>query len=445
MATLIERIRRQLADPQSQNRQIAEGFLWVSLFVFLGKLAGAGKEMAVAWRYGVSATVDAYVFIFNLVSWPVGIWSSILAVVLVPLAARLRSENPQELPRFRAELFGFTILIGLILGLLAWFLLPPLLRAGWLGLSDPVLAEAQRMAGGLALLPPLGVAIALFATWLLAARRHRNTLFEAIPALTLLIFLLSPPGWVPEPLLWGTVVGFALHVAALALPLRRAGELSSPVFALRSPAWQIFWTGIGVMVVGQAMTSATELVDQFLAARLDPGSLSTLSYANRVLGLLMGLGATAVSRATLPVFSTVRAQGGDAVKSLALSWAGFMFALGLVALLVMWFAAPWIVRLLFERGAFTSVDTLAVTAILRICLLQMPFYFPALVFVSALAAQQGHAKIALSGALNLIIKLPIALILVRSFQLQGLVISTAVMYAVSLVLLYGMLRTHRSA
>lgn len=445
MASLVERVRRQLADPQSQNRQIAEGFLWVSLFVFLGKLAGAGKEMAVAWRYGVSATVDAYVFIFNLVSWPVGIWSSILAVVLVPLAARLRNDDPQELPRFRSELFGFTILIGLGLGLLAWFLLPPLLRAGWLGLSGPVLAEAQRMAGGLALLPPLGVAIALFSTWLLAARRHRNTLFEAIPALTLLAFLLSPPGWVPEPLLWGTVAGFALHVAALALPLHRAGELSGPVFSLRSPAWRIFWAGIGVMAVGQAMTSATELVDQFLAARLDPGSLSTLSYANRVLALLMGLGATAVSRATLPVFSTVRAQGGDAVKSLALHWAGLMFALGLLALLVMWIAAPWVVRLLFERGAFTPADTLAVTAILRICLLQMPLFFPALVFVSALAAQQGHAKIALSGALNLIIKLPIALVLVRSFQLQGLVISTAVMYAVSLVLLYGMLRMHRSA
>ncbi len=443
MTGLAERLRRHRANPQSQHHQIAQGFLWVSSFVFLGKLAGAAKEMAIAWRYGVSATVDAYVFLFNLVNWPVTVWFSILTVVLVPLAARLRSDNPGELPRFRAELLGLTLLIGLVLGLLAWLLLPALLRAGWLGLSGPVLAQALPMAGGLALLAPLGAAISLFSAWLLAAGRHRNTLFEAIPALTLLVFLLLPPGWMPEPLLWGTVAGFALHMAALAAPLRQRGELPAPALARRSPAWQVFWAGIGIMAVGQVMSSATNLVDQFLAAGLSPGALSTLSYANRVLALLLGLGATAISRATLPVFSAAQAQDGQAVKALALRWAAIMFGLGVLALAVMWAIAPWVVRILFQRGAFTPSDTQAVTQILRLALWQLPFYFSGLVFVAALAAQRGHAKIALSGALNLVFKLPIAVLLVRLYQLEGLVVSTVAMYALSAALLYGLATTHQ--
>ncbi len=48
MNGLAERLRRHWADPRSQNRQIAQGFLSVSLFVFLGKLVGAAKEMAIA-------------------------------------------------------------------------------------------------------------------------------------------------------------------------------------------------------------------------------------------------------------------------------------------------------------------------------------------------------------------------------------------------------------
>lgn len=440
---LPERLRRHWANPDSHNRHIAIGFLWVSLFVFLGKLAGAAKEMTIAWRYGVSATVDAYVFVFGVVNWPVSIWFSILTVVLVPLAARLRSNNPGELPRFRAELLGLTILVGLTVALLAWLLLPVLLRAGWLGLSGPVLAEALQMASGFALLAPLGICISLFSAWLLAAGHHRNTLFEAIPALTLLVFLLLPLGWMPEPLLWGTVVGFALHMAALATPLHQRKELPAPAFAQRSPVWRVFWAGIGVMAVGQVMTSATNLVDQFLAAGLNPGALSTLSYANRVLALLLGLGATAISRATLPIFSAAAGQNRNAVKTLALRWALIMFVLGVAAFAVMWVIAPWTVRILFERGAFTPSDTQAVTQILRLSLWQLPFYFPALVFVAALAAQRGHGKIALSGALNLVFKLPIAWVLVPLYQVEGVVVSTVLMYALSAVLLYGLMRAHQ--
>ncbi len=97
---------------------------WVALFVFVGKLAGAAKEMAIAYRYGLSREVDAYLFVFNLVSWPIGVWFSILTVVLVPLAARMRQTDPSELPRFRSELLGFVILLGLALALAGWSGLP---------------------------------------------------------------------------------------------------------------------------------------------------------------------------------------------------------------------------------------------------------------------------------------------------------------------------------
>ena len=435
MLLIVDRIRQHLANPDSQHRQIALGFVWVSLFVLVGKLAGAAKEMTIAWRYGVSATVDAYVFVFNLVNWPVSVWFSILTVVLLPLAARLRSDTPTELPRFRAELLGLTLLLGLALGLLAWLGLPALLRAGWLGLSGPALQQALHMTGGLAWLAPLGTVISLFSAWLLAAGHHRNTLFEAIPAFTLLLALLLPPGWLPEPLVWGTVAGFALHAAALGAPLLRRGELAVPRLAQRSPAWRVFWASIGIMALGQALTSLTNLVDQFFAAGLGEGALSTLSYANRILALVLGLGATAISRATLPVFSREAAQGGTRVQALALTWAKGMLLFGLGVLLAGWLLAPWAVALLFERGAFTAQDTQAVAGLLRYALLQVVFYFPALVLVSALAAQRRHGWIALSGATNLLWKLPLTYWLVRPYGLQGLVLSTVLMYALSAALL----------
>lgn len=433
---IVERIKRHLANPDSQHRQIAIGFLWVSLFVLVGKLAGAAKEMTIAWRYGVSSTVDAYVFVFNLITWPVTVWFSILTVVLLPLAAKLKKETPDELPLFRAELLGLTLLLGLGLGLLAWLGLPVLFRTGWSGLSGIALAQALEMTSGLAVLAPLGTLISLFSAWLLASGHHRNTLFEAIPALALLVALLIPSDWLPEPLLWGTVAGFALHAAALGVPSKRRGELTAPCVSQRSTGWQFFWGSIGIMALGQVLTSVTTLVDQFFAVGLGEGALSTLSYANRLLALILGLGATAVSRATLPVFSKEMAQGGTKVKALALQWFKFMLAFGLAILLVSWLMAPWAVNVLFERGAFTAKDTQVVAGVLRYALFQVVFYFPALVLLSALAAQRRHKWIALSGVINLVFKLPLAFLLVPLFGLHGLILSTVLMYALSGVLLF---------
>ena len=429
---MIRRIRRHLAKLDLRHRQIALGFLWVGLFVFVGKLAGAAKEMAIAWRYGVSATVDAYVFVLNLIIWPVSVWFSILTVVLLPLVARLRGYADGELPRFYAEVMGLTVAIGIALGFFYWLAFPVLLRSGWLGISANSLEAALEMAGGLAILGPLGAVISLFSAWLLAEGKHRNTLFEAIPALTLLAILLVLPNSIPEPLVWGTVAGYSLQAAALGVSIHRRGGLPSPSFAQRSPAWQYFWSSIGIMSLGQTLSSLTTLIDQFFVVGLGDGAISSLNYANRILMLLMGLGATAISRATLPVFST---NSDVNVAGLALRWTMLMFIFGVAVLLVSWPLAPWAVGLLFERGAFNSENTNSVAGILRFSLLQVVFYFPALVLVSVLVAQRRYSLFAASGAVNLVSKVAFAFFLVPHLGIQGVVLSTVLMYGVSAALL----------
>lgn len=432
---LISRIRRHWIDPDSDHRRIATGFLWVSFFVLIAKLAGAAKEMTIAWRYGVSAKVDAYVFVFNLVSWPVSIWFSVLTVVLVPLIAHFRKDNPGELVRFRGELSALTLLLGVALWAVCWFGLPQLLSSGWAGLTGESLGLAQRMAEPLSLLLPLGLVIGLFSVWIMADGRHYNTSFEAFPSLVILIALLLPAGTLAEPLIWGTITGFAFQLTALAWPLYRIGELPMPRVRFQSPAWRGFWSGIGIMSLGQLLTSFTSIVDQFLAAGLQEGALSSLSYANRILGLVLSLGALAVGRATLPVLSRAHANGG-AVFRFALQWTHWMFIAAVPLTLILMFASTHLVALLFERGAFTTEDTREVAKVFNWSLIQLPFYFGGLVMVSALAATKRYWLIALSGAANLLFKLIFAILLVDDYQLVGVVLSTVIMYVFSVLFLY---------
>lgn len=420
---------RRLREAHPDHHAIARGMAWVTLFVLLGSVARAAKEVAIAYRYGISAEVDAYLFVFNLVNWPVGVWFSVLTVVLVPLAARIRHGASAELPRFRAELFGLTLLLGLALALLGWLGLPPLLRASWVGLPDATVSITVSMVPALALLAPLGVIISLFSAWMLAAGRHANALLESIPALVILMVLLAFPGGGVEPLIWGTLGGFIFHLASLATALARQGEIEVPRFSRQSPQWTPFWQGFGIMLAGQALMSFTSVVDQFFAAHLGTGAIATLSYVNRILALILGMGAMAVSRATLPVFSRALAQGGEQVHRVATHWVRLMFALGVVTMLVSWLFAPWGVKLLFERGAFTAQDTIIVAEVLRYGLTQLPFYFAGLIFVSYFSSRGLYVWLLWSGIIGLSSKLLGNALFIPAYGIGGIVFATALMYA----------------
>ena len=417
------------------QRQIFAGIFWVGLFVLLGKVVGAAKEMAIAWRYGISSVVDAYIFMLNLIGWPIAVWFSILSVVLLPLYARLKLEFPHELPQFRSELLGVTLILGAGLALAYSFLIPILLKSGWLGLSGEALNHALEMINGMAIVGPLGLIISFFSASLLASGTHRNTLFEAIPAATLLVFLIIQSSPMVESLVIGTTVGYLLHAVALGISLFRRGELSTIRISQTSYAWKLFWTNLGIMSIGQALSGFTSLVDQFFAAGLVEGSLATLGYSNRILALILGLGATTLSRAALPVFSDVMVQGGEKSQTLAKQLTLWIVCLSLIVLLVSWVLSPWGVRVLFERGAFTANNTQSVTEILRLSLFQVVFYFPSLVLIALLAAKGKFILIAASGGINLLSKIFFSAILAPLYGIQGLVLSTVLMYFVSLLLL----------
>lgn len=237
-------------------------------------------------------------------------------------------------------------------------------------------------------------------------------------------------------LLWGTVAGSALHLVSLTASLGRRDKLCAPRLALSSPQWRWFWQGFGIMVVGQALLSLTVVIDQFYAAGLGTGAIAMLGYANRILSLILGLAAIAVSRATLPIFAQVHAQGADRLRALARLWAGILFALGMLAMLVSYSIAPWIVRLLYERGQFGASDTVAVAQVLRFGLPQLPFYFSSMVLVSYALSQRRYHLVFFSALIGCAAKIAGNVLLVPALGVSGIALGTTLVYASTALLFW---------
>jgi peptidoglycan biosynthesis protein MviN/MurJ (putative lipid II flippase) len=172
-----------------------------------------------------------------------------------------------------------------------------------------------------------------------------------------------------------------------------------------------------------------------MAAPLAPGTIATLGYANRIVALMLTLGALSVSRATLPIFSAMRAAKDPRLPRVAMQWTGILFFGSAAVTLVVYCFGPAIVSLLFERGAFTAEDTQAVANLFSFALAQIPFYCGGLVLTAHLAASGSYRLITSIGVVNLGVKIVANWMLIPVFNALGLVLATGIMYAICLLIL----------
>jgi len=406
---------------------------YVAVFLFFAKLAGAAKEIIVAARFGVAEIVDAYLLVFTLLMWLPIVWTVVLATVYVPLSARL---SATELKAFNAELTGTSLLLGGGLCVLAATGLPSLVPYLWSEFDAEGQQNLQRMFRGLA---PMIVGVMLAAQYsaqLLAMERHSNTLFDGVPSLMLGLIVLLLVEWEPaSTFIFGSLLGVLVQVLGLGLIVWKSGESLKLSFGWRSSGWLLFQRALGVMLVSQLIMGMVTPIDLLVAGYLGEGQIATFGYAHRILLLGMGLGATVVARAILPVLSKLESDPVQA-KSLTQQWALIMFALGFIGLLISWPLTKLAVQLLFERGEFSSQDTLHVARVLRAGLIQLPFYFSGVVLVQYFASQQQFMILFWSSLIAFFVKIVTAPLLANWLGTQGIMVSSSVMYLTTLGFLF---------
>ena len=411
---------------------------WVAVFLLLAKLIGAGKEMLVAYRYGTSPVVDGYLFVFNILQWPASIFFSVVSFVLIPYLVKLRNDDPEQAHGLQRALISATFTVGslaaIAFGAVVWWLVSKDM-AGLNGIGKTAALTAIPW-----LLPTMGLAFlaTVYSTWLMSRRQHANTLLEAIPSLTIILGLVFWPygteqSWNVLPLATATLLGFALQTLILANLNRTETEPTTSVRLMEH--WHELRRAFGIMLLAQVIMTSSNLVDQFVALRMGEGVLATLSYAQRIMGLVLGLTGTVISRAMLPVFSGVT----DIRQSFALAsrWAWHCALAGIAGMLLIAALAHPATGFLFQRGAFSTADTTAVSQVLTILGLQLPFYLTSIVLIQWIGATGRPAWLLAAALAGLMTKVAISL---SAFELGaiGLALATVGMYIASTMVIIGL-------
>jgi putative peptidoglycan lipid II flippase len=177
---------------------------------------------------------------------------------------------------------------------------------------------------------------------------------------------------------WGVIIGGILQVIVHLIAIRK---LDIKFFTLnikkkqRDIKQSKFYKQFYPAVFGSSSAHIAAFLDTWLASFLISGSISYLYYANRVFQLPLALFAIATSVSLFPTIAKA-IKNKDEKKALKYLQKAFFVLFGLLgtATIIGIIFDTFIVSLLFERGAFSTEDTLQTSLIMTMYLIGLlPF------------------------------------------------------------------------
>ena len=164
----------------------------------------------------------------------------------------------------------------------------------------------------------------------------------------------------------GTLVGGVAQLALQWPSLRREGFTYRPILDWKDESLRRVLVLMGPGTIGLAATQVNVFVNTVLATGEGTGAVSWLNYAFRLMYLPIGLFGVSIATATLPAVSRhVAVHDEGAARRTVADGLSLMLMLNVPATVGLMVLAPPIVRVIFERGAFTAVDTAATAAALQ--------------------------------------------------------------------------------
>lgn len=428
---------------QSVNRSIFVASVTIVAVTILVKLAGMLKDVLVARQFGTSRELDAYLIAFIIPSFAVSVLAGAFQSSLIPIYIEVREK--EGLIAAKSLLASVTARAILLLGgstaalAILGLVLLPVLGSGF---DAPTLALSRSLF--VILLPTVllnGLSLIWGAVLNSDGKFALAALAPAAMPLATLGLLLTVPQASSYALAFGMLIGFALQAIVIGWHLQKRGFSLTPRWRTPHPATgQVMGQYFPVMA-GLILASGSELIDQAMATPLGAGSVSVLNYGSKLTGLLLGTGSLAIGTAVLPHFSRMVAlRDWSGLRHTLNTYSRLIVAASTAAtIFVILFSEP-LVRLLFERGAFTAETTQVVSQTQSFYVLQVPFYFLGILGVRLISALKANRLLLYITVVTFTVNILLNLLLSHWFGVAGIALSTSGVYLVSYALVMIALR-----
>lgn len=406
------------------------------------KVLGFARELSLAYVYGASAVSDAYVVAFSI---PTIIFSGIGTAILtsyIPIYTGLQKNEPQELKRFNNSVMTMVFLLSV--SIFGVFLLfdRPIVRLFALGFEG----ETLEMAVILSRIMMVSIVFIGVYFILQGFLQIHGSFFAvgmvSVPlniAVVASILFSKPESY--KLLGWGVVAGYAASFLMLYIAAKRHKYTFKPCFNFRDKNIRRLMLLVLPIFLGKAITQLNTMLDRTIASVLPEGSVSALSYANRITGFVTAVFVVSVATAIFPQLS--RLSAGNNTKKLKST---FVTSSGIMSLLVLPISAgimifsKEIVSLLFLRGAFTAADVERTAQVLFFYSFGLLAFSIKDVMINVFYAIEDTKTPTVNSIIALVLNTIFNLLLLKPMGAGGLALATSLSGMITLVMLTFSLR-----
>ncbi|THB75426.1 MAG: murein biosynthesis integral membrane protein MurJ [Desulfobulbaceae bacterium] len=238
----------------------------------------------------------------------------------------------------------------------------------------------------------------------------------------------------------GTLVGGILQLAVQIPALRKAGFQWYPRISFHDTGLHRILKLMVPATIGLSATQINIFINTNFASSCAEGSVSWLNYAFRLVQLPIGLFGVAISIAALPVLASMASQKKyHEMNDAFISSLTMVFCLTIPATIGLIFLAEPIIRIIFEHGAFTSLDTQATAIALSLYAAGLFAYASNKVIVPVFYAINASRYPVIGSFLTIGANIIIILFTIETFQHRAIALSTSLTMMLNFVFLMTVL------
>ena len=353
----------------------------VSVLTLLSRVTGMARELLIASTFGASALTDAFNVAFRIPNlfrrfFAEGAFSQAFVPVLAATKAREGDMATKALIDRVASVLAWALLLVSVIGVVAAPALVWVMASGLQQNFEMTVVMTRWMFPYIAFMSLVALAAGVLNTW----KRF------AVPAATpvLLNLCMIAAAWFGAPwfkalglepiyaLAAGVLLGGVLQLGVQVLSLRKLGL--APTIGWRIAALRAAWRDSGTQsilklmgpaLLGVGVANLSMLINTQIASHLVTGSVSWITYADRLMEFPTALLGVALGVVLMPQLAAARSAGDSARYSAMLDWGlrlVVLLALPCAVALVV-FAKP-LVAVLYQYGVFSAQDVQQTTTAL---------------------------------------------------------------------------------
>lgn len=445
-------VNRAGAGAARPQHGILHSILTVGFWTLASRILGFLRDVLIAEELGAGMVADAFFVALKLPNlfrrlFGEGAFS---AAFIPAFAGMLATEGREKARRFAEEVSAVLILWLALFSIAAVLVMPWLmfvLAPGFAEIPEKfalavhltritfpylllicVAAECAAVLNGLDRFAAAAAAPLLFNIFLIAA----------------LLFLTPYVPTAGHALAYGVTASGVAQLVVLLFAVAHAGVPLRLRLPRLTPAVRLVMRRMAPGIVGVGVTQINLLVDTIVASFLASGSVSVLYYADRINQLPLGVIGAAVGTALLPVLSReVRAHARLTAHRTLNRAIEFTLALTLPAAVGLGVVAFPIVRVLFERGAFSQSDVALTAAALAAYALGVPGTVLAKVLAPRFFADGDTATPVAVAVVAMVVNIALIAVFVWPLRATGIALAASLSALLNAALLWLLLARRR--